>query len=126
MKARTVIAFLTDNNVPNSVVQTLKRRGHDVVTVREAIAADASDPEVAETAIRSNRVLVSWDRDFNHQRFQKPRFAALHRIAFCCPEPDGAQRLKKLMERIEFEYAQADASHPLLIRIAKDKIQIRC
>lgn len=126
MKAQAVIAFLTDNNVPDSVVRVLKRRGHDVVTVRDTIAADASDPEVAETAIRAGRVLISWDRDFNHQRFQKPRFAELHRIAFCCPEPEGAGRLKTLMERIEFEYAQASRAHPLLIRIAKDKIQVRC
>lgn len=120
------IAFLTDNNVPDSVVAVLKHRGHDVVRVRDVIAADASDPEVAETAIRANRVLVSWDRDFNHQRFKKPRFSALQRIAFSCPEPEGADRISALLQRIEFEFTQATKDSPLLVKIASDKIQIRC
>jgi hypothetical protein len=126
MGAKSVIAFLTDNNVPDSVVSVLAARGHDVVRVRDVIAADATDPEVAETAIRSSRVLISWDKDFNHQRFKKPRFSGLHRIAFCCPEPEGARRLETVLGRIEFEHKQCSAKAPLLFKVAKEKIEIRC
>lgn len=121
-----VIGFLTDNNVPDSVVAVLKRRGHDVVRVRDVIAADAPDPIVAETALQASRVLISWDRDFNHQRFKKPRFASLHRIAFCCPEPEGAARLKAVIDRVEYEFSKASEERPLLFKIAREKIEIRC
>jgi predicted nuclease of predicted toxin-antitoxin system len=68
----SVIRFLLDNNVPDSVARYLRERGHDVELVRDVMAADAKDPVVAVAAIKSNRVLVSWDRDFDHQRFQQP------------------------------------------------------
>ena len=53
------------------------------------------DQVVATAAMESGRVLVSWDKDFNHQRFQTARFATLNRIAFSCGDvpPDVENRL---------------------------------
>ncbi len=119
-----VIRFLLDNNVPDSVAHFLRERGHDVELVREVMAADAKDPTVAVAAIEAQRVLISWDKDFNHQRFQQPRFAELSRIGMSCPEPDGATRMAQLIDVVEFTYARAGGS-PILIRIARDKYQVR-
>ncbi|WP_209425304.1 DUF5615 family PIN-like protein [Pararhodobacter sp. SW119] len=119
-----VIRFLLDNNVPDSVAHFLRERGHDVELVREIMASDAKDPVVAVAAIEAQRVLISWDKDFNHQRFQQPRFAALSRIGMSCPEPDGAARIAQLIDVVEFTYARANGS-PILIRIARDKYQVR-
>jgi hypothetical protein len=119
-----VIRFLLDNNVPVSVALFLRERGHDVVFSRDIQAADATDPIVAVAAIEARRVLVSWDKDFNHQRFQQPRFAALSRIGMSCPEPDGATRIARLIDVIEFTFVRANGS-PFLIRIARDKYQVR-
>lgn len=126
MAGRPVISFLTDNCVPDSIGAYLRRRGHDVVRVRDVMPADSPDPVVAEAAMQSGRVLISWDRDFNHQRFLKPRFKTLQRIAFSCHELEGAKRLKEVIERIEFEYGQSSNAKPMMIRIGKDKILIRC
>ena len=124
MAPAAVIRFLLDNNVPDSVARFLRERGHDVELVREVMAADAKDPVVAVAAIESQRVLVSWDKDFNHQRFQQPRHRALSRIGMSCPEPDGATRLAQLIDVVEFTYARANGS-PILIRIGRDKYQVR-
>jgi hypothetical protein len=124
MNGRPVILFLTDNNVPDSVVSYLVRRGHDVVRVRDIMAADAPDPVVAVAAVEAGRILISWDRDFNHQRFNQARFADLSRIGMSCAEPDGRARVQENIDRIEFEYARASGA-PLLIRIGRDKFLVR-
>lgn len=124
MALPAVIRFLLDNNVPDSVADFLRHRGHDVALVREVMAANAKDPVVAKAAIQAQRVLVSWDRDFNHQRFQQPRFAELSRIGMSCPEPDGASRMEQLIDVIEFTYVRANGT-PILIRVARDKYQVR-
>jgi hypothetical protein len=124
MAPLVVIRFLLDNNVPDSVARFLRERGHDVELVREVMAANAKDPVVAVAAIEARRVLISWDKDFNHQRFQQERFNCLSRIGMSCPEPDGAIRLEQLIDVIEFTYSRANGS-PILIRIARDKYQVR-
>jgi hypothetical protein len=125
MADRLVIAFLTDNNVPDSLGNYLRRRGHDVVRVRTVMPADSPDPVIAEAAMRASRVLISWDKDFNHQRFLKPRFRKLSRIGFSCPEVEAVNRLKEVIDLIEFEYGRSGLAKPLLIKVGSDKIQMR-
>ncbi|WP_185020712.1 DUF5615 family PIN-like protein [Histidinibacterium lentulum] len=125
MLSGTTTSFLTDHNVPESVPKLLIDRGHDVVRVREIMPVDAKDPVVAEAAMRAGRTLVTWDKDFNHQRFMKPRFNDLSRIGFSCPEPEGASRLQEVLDLIEFTFART-AGRPVKILVAKDKILIRC
>ena len=71
------IDFLTDHNVAVAVGQFLVERGHDVVRVADQMEPNTPDPIVARAAIEAERVLISWDKDFNHQRFMQPRFADL-------------------------------------------------
>src|SRR5262245_27319198 len=97
-----VLGFLTDQNVPEDVVQCLSNRGHLVSRVRDEMPANSPYPVVAMAAINAGRVLVSWDRDFGHQRFMQYRFARLSRIGFSCPEPQGAERLIAVLDVIEF------------------------
>jgi predicted nuclease of predicted toxin-antitoxin system len=124
---RIVIAFLTDNNVPDSVGEILKARGHSVVRIREIMPVDSPDTVVAEAAIHSGQVLISWDKDFMQQRFLKERFATLQRVAFSCPEPQAAARLTEVLDRIEDEYRRAKkARKALLFRVGRDRIMVRC
>ena len=118
-------AFLSDHNVPVSVGRFLTGRGHDVARVADLMPTNSPDPVVATAAIQAGRVLISWDRDFNHQRFQKPRFAGLCRIGFSCPEPEGAARLAEVIDLVEFALKRAD-DRPLRIRIAPDKFLLHC
>lgn len=126
MAVRNVLKFLMDNNVPEGVARFLLSRGHDVTRVRDIMPTDSPDPVVATAAINEGRILISWDRDFNHQRFQKDRFKALQRIGFSCPEPEGERRLMAVIDRVEFEASQSSPDRPLLMKISSDKILIRC
>jgi hypothetical protein len=126
MATRPKIPFLTDVNVPDSVGDYLRGRKHSVVRVRSIMPITSPDPVVAEAALRAGKVLVSWDKDFNQQRFLKPRFAGLSRIAFSCPEPMAVQRLKALMSLIESEWELArKAGHRMVIHVGSDQLRIR-
>lgn len=120
-----IFQFLTDVNVPDSLGDFLIEAGHDVARVRDVMAANAPDPIVAEAAVRAGRVLISWDRDFNHQRFMQPRFANLSRIGFSCPEPEGVARLRMVMDLVEFAIARSNGS-PVTIRVGRSKFQVSC
>lgn len=119
------LMLLADHNVPMSVVQAFRSFGHDAVTVADTMPTNSSDPVVAKAAIEAGRILVSWDKDFNHQRFMQPRFAGLSRIAFACPEPTGATRLRGVIDLVEFAVARASGA-PVRIRIAPDKVLVHC
>ncbi len=88
------------------------------------MANDTKDPIIAEAAMQARKILVSWDKDFNHQRFLKERYRQLNRIGFSCPEPDGAARLAQVIDLIEFAFDRSSGI-PVAIKIAGDKVQIR-
>lgn len=88
------------------------------------MAIDTKDPIIAEAAMQSGRILISWDKDFNHQRFLKERFRELARIGFSCPEPDGAARLTEIIDLVEFAFRRAGEA-PVSLKIASDKVLIR-
>jgi hypothetical protein len=115
--------FLTDHNVPDSVGNALARLGHDVVRLREVMAVDTTDPVVAEAAMRDQRILVSWDRDFNQQRFMSPRFARLSRLSMSGPEMDGAARLEQVFDIVAFALRRVP-SKPITVRVGAGKVQI--
>ena len=85
MAKRPVFTFLTDVNVPDSVGDFLTSQGHDVVRVRDVMAIDATDPVVAQAAMEAKRILVSWDKDFNHQRFWRLGMPTSVVLAFHAP-----------------------------------------
>ena len=114
------IGFLTDHNVATAVGLFLVDRGHDAVRVADIMEPNSPDPVVATAAMEAGRILVSWDKDFNHQRFLQQRFAALSRIGFSCPEPAGVQRLGEVIDLIEFVFERA-AGLPLRIKIGRDR-----
>lgn len=115
--------FLTDHNVPKSVGDTLIGLGQNVVRLRDVMAVDAPDPVVAKAAMEDERVLVSWDRDFNQQIFKSPRFARLSRLSMSVPETEGPARLGEVFDIIAFALRRA-AGKPVTIRVGKGKVQI--
>ncbi len=52
-----------DNDVPESVVPSLRHLGHDVIRVRDVMQPDSPDTEVFAEAVRRKRVLVTCNRD---------------------------------------------------------------
>ena len=102
----------------------LRGLGHDVVLLRDIMAVDTTDPVVATAAIEDRRVLISWDRDFNQQRFKSPRFEGLSRLSMSGPEMDGAARLEAVFDVVEFALLRAVGA-PTTIHVGVGKVQIR-
>jgi uncharacterized protein with PIN domain len=58
------IKFYTDEHVSRAVVQGLRQRGVDVITVSEAGMLGASDQEHLARALKEGRVIFTHDDDF--------------------------------------------------------------
>lgn len=55
--------LLVDENMPADAVATLRSAGHDVAFVTED-SPSAADPELLQRAVREDRILVSFDKDY--------------------------------------------------------------
>ncbi|TAJ39454.1 MAG: hypothetical protein EPO55_12375 [Reyranella sp.] len=55
--------WLCDENIPRNLVQGLRRRGHDVVWIRETLPG-ITDAEVLGLAVRERRICLTFDKDF--------------------------------------------------------------
>lgn len=116
--------FLLDQNVPEPLGRLLLENDQDVLWSRDAVGADAKDPIVARYAIVENRILISWDRDFGHQRFLSPRYTQLVRIGFSIPEPLAVERFQEIADAVDFFLGRGDRL-PVEIKIGKDKVLYR-
>ncbi len=56
--------FYLDEHIPKGVVEGLRRRGVDLLTVQEAGRSGDSDEKQLAFAAREGRVLVTFDDDF--------------------------------------------------------------
>ena len=63
--------FLADENFDTLVVKTLREAGHDVSWIRD-IAPGAPDEEVWDHAVKENRILLTFDKDFKHDKTLLP------------------------------------------------------
>jgi predicted nuclease of predicted toxin-antitoxin system len=55
--------FLANENFPGAAVAAIEAAGHDIVWVRIE-APGASDPDVLARAVREERILLTFDKDF--------------------------------------------------------------
>ena len=104
-----ILRLLLDHNVPSSVAEVFRERGHDVQLVKDILPIDAADPLIAAVCQEDNLILVTGDRDFKViasriPRGARTRFRRLSRISLQCNEPQAAQRVSAAMTLIESEY----------------------
>lgn len=104
VERQNVLRFFSDQNVPDSICRYLKRRGHVVLRLRDHIPDNSPDPVVGMTALTADCILISWDKDFNSQRFRHPRFATLSRIALSGDGPSLIVALKEHIDVLEFQF----------------------
>jgi len=65
--------FLANENFPAEIVRFLRERGDDAAHAAETMVA-APDAEIVRAAVREDRVLLTFDRDFGELvfRFKEP------------------------------------------------------
>lgn len=106
------MTLLIDENVPESVADFFRERGHNVLSVRDVLLPGTPDSVIAKYGNQIGAIVVTW----NHKDFKKlitrvpdglgATFHRLGRINFRCVEPRGRQRAEDLIDLIEFEYDQ--------------------
>jgi len=88
------VRVLADENIPAASIRVLQEAGHDVDTFL-GFGAGASDVDVLEHATETDRLLVTFDRDFGRLVFRDRRAApaGVLFLRFAPREPAEAGRL---------------------------------
>jgi predicted nuclease of predicted toxin-antitoxin system len=91
--------FLANENFPGAAVTVLEAAGHEVVWVRTAVPG-TTDPDVLAWAIREERILLTFDKDFGElaRGSALPRMRGVVLLRLPMPRPtDVGQRLADLI-----------------------------
>lgn len=98
-----------DNDVPDSVADMLRERGHITERVRDLFPTDTPDPVIAAYADSRSAIVVTCDKDYKRWIQRQPdlnqqRYRRAGRINLECPQAQARRRLEQFMETVEFEY----------------------
>jgi hypothetical protein len=96
-----------------------------VLLVRHHIRDNSPDPVVGMTALQDGRILVTWDRDFNAQRFRQDRFAELSRISLCGAGPTLLPAMREHIAVLEFQMRRVPAGGRMVAQIQLGMIRFR-
>ncbi len=104
--------ILTDADVPNTVIEFLQSRGHEVLLSRDILMPDSSDPLIAKAASDLQAVVLTWNRrDFlalakrRRGPYGPHTYSGMHLITFdSCTHEEGLRRLQLVIDEIESTY----------------------
>ena len=92
--------FLADENFPRSAVAALRSLGHDVAWVRSD-APGTADHDVLRWAIREERVLLTFDKDFGELVRASGQRPSGGIVLFRVPTPRGEELGRQLAQLID-------------------------
>ncbi len=97
--------FLVNENVTRTVIEGLRQRGHDVLSVKESMRSGADDAILAR-AQAEDRTVVTHDKDFGELAFRSNLPAScgvvLFRLAGTDPDADNRRILEALESRTDW------------------------
>lgn len=96
------IRFLLDNNAPDSIRRLLEDQTvHKVIAVRDHLMEDASDGQIASTAVEDDLIIITHDRDF---RRYLPQFGNQSGgvVRVRTSEPAARHRIEAALDMLEF------------------------
>jgi predicted nuclease of predicted toxin-antitoxin system len=91
--------FLADENFPGPAVTALEAAGHDVIWVKVA-KPGASDTDVLAWAMREERVLLTFDKDFGELASQSAPSPKIGVVLLRTPPPKTGEGIKRLVDLI--------------------------
>ena len=92
--------LLANENMPGSVVELLRQKGHDVLAVNESLRG-AKDIDILARAQAETRVLISQDKDFGELAFRSGLPARCGVILFRLDGDDPDDDLRRMVEAVE-------------------------
>ena len=112
--------ILANENISGSVIRRLRQSGHDVLSAKESMRAEA-DAAILERVRRESRILITHDKDFGELAFSSRLPAECGIILFRLegrePETDNRRILDTIEGREEWAGHFAVVTH--------DQIRIR-
>jgi predicted nuclease of predicted toxin-antitoxin system len=101
--------LLVNENVTRTVIQELRRRGHDVLSVKESIRSEADDAILAR-AQREERIAVTHDKDFGELAFRSGLPAACGVVLLRLAGSDPGTDNRRIVEALESAPTGRDTS----------------
>jgi|SRR6266481_4468728 predicted nuclease of predicted toxin-antitoxin system len=97
--------LLANENIAATVIQELRQRGNDVLSVKESMRSEQDDTILGRAQVE-NRVVITHDKDFGELAFRSKLPAScgviLFRLAGCDPETDNQRILDALASRTDW------------------------
>jgi hypothetical protein len=91
--------FLANENFPGAAVEAVRKNGNDVIWVRAA-SPGSKDVDVLTWAVREQRILLTFDKDFGELAWRAGLPASCGIILFRVPMPPPLDAGEKLAARI--------------------------
>lgn len=123
--------FISDQMVPEGIVDFLGDRGHEVLAVRDHLSPKASDLAIAQAANALAAIVITW----NVKHFQKVicraprgehiRFRNAGLLSMYGPEAKGLPRMRQSIEVIEFEFGHLQTLPDKRFFVEIDSVGIR-
>jgi predicted nuclease of predicted toxin-antitoxin system len=95
-----VMRLLTNENIPTSVVDALRDRGHDVLAVKESMRG-AGDRAILARAQSESRLVVTQDKDFGELAFRLGLPAECGIVLFRLTGDDPDADIRRIVEVID-------------------------
>ena len=86
-----------NENVSEDCVLRLRQSGHDVLWIRET-APGSSDADVLNHALRDNRLLITFDKDFGQLVFQRGANASNGIVLFRISQPSASAVAERVVQ----------------------------
>ena len=113
--------LLANENFPRAAVEALRANGHDVTWIRTS-APGSKDVDVLAMAVRENRILITFDKDFGELAWRAKLPATSGVILFRVPMPKpgdaGSHLAGRIGERDDWE-GHFSVIEPRRIRMRK-------
>jgi len=95
-----VMRFLANENITATVIQQLRKRGHDVLSAKESMRSEHDDIILAR-AQSEDRIVITHDKDFGELAFGSFLPATSGIILFRLAGSDAASDNQRILEVIE-------------------------
>lgn len=121
--------YMTDANMPRSVVLALRTLNRNIMESRQAMPPNAKDQAIARLAAENGYVLISYDRDFINIRsrmLQEQTCGDSHLILLKVPEMQASARLSQVVDEVETLLAEAIAGQRVVDRmeVKRDRVAV--
>ena len=92
--------IIVNENVARTVIDELRQRGHDVLSVKESMCGDGDDAILARAEVEG-RIVVTHDKDFGELAFRLQMPASCGIVLFRLSSTDPDVDIKRMLDVLD-------------------------